>query len=139
MAGSTGRLGARVTRELLAQGNKVRMCNNRLAWHICARCERLRRTANIADRSWGVGGQVRAGARNTDKAEAAALVAQNYGVLTADEASRLEFVYLDLEDEQSIEPAIGSASRVRLMGAVCWSIDTGCGGQLHSSPTSNLS
>lgn len=77
VAGATGRLGARVVRELLARGFRVR-----------------------------------AGVRNPEKAEQLESLAPSFGPLTQQEASRLTIVYLDLEDPDTILPALGRASSV---------------------------
>lgn len=77
VAGATGRLGARVVRELLAQGFSVR-----------------------------------AGTRDTDKAAEWKALATQYGIITAEQAKKLAIVPFDLTDEDSLQPALGNASRV---------------------------
>lgn len=78
VAGATGRLGARVVRELLAQGFSVR-----------------------------------AGTTNPDKAAEWKALATQYGIVTAEQAKKLSIVPFDLTDPDSLQPALGNASRVR--------------------------
>ena len=78
VAGSTGRLGLRIVRQLLLEGFNVR-----------------------------------AGARNTKKAEEYVELAISLGILTTESAKRLKIVSVDLEDKQTIVPAIGNAGMVR--------------------------
>lgn len=58
------------------------------------------------------GFKVRAGARNTDKAQKYANVAGDLGLLPSDALKRLQIVPVDLEDPSSISAAIGNATRV---------------------------
>jgi len=60
--------------------------------------------------------KVRAGARNPEEGRALVKAATDYGILTADAARRLTVVPVDLEDEDSIAPAVGNAGRV---GSFC--------------------
>ena len=57
--------------------------------------------------------KVRAGARNPEEARNLVKTATDYGILTGDAARRLTVVPVDLEDEDSIAPAVGNAGRVR--------------------------
>lgn len=56
--------------------------------------------------------KVRAGARDPEEARRLVKAATDYGILPADAARRLTVVPVDLEDEDSIAPAVGSAGRV---------------------------
>jgi len=56
--------------------------------------------------------KVRAGARNPEEARNLVKTATDYGILTGDAARRLTVVPVDLEDEDSIAPAVGNAGRV---------------------------
>ena len=58
------------------------------------------------------GFKVRAGARNTSKAQNYVDVAASLGLLTGDAVKRLQVVPVDLEDPGSISAALGGASRV---------------------------
>lgn len=81
VAGSTGRLGIRIVRELAAAGFKVR-----------------------------------AGVRSQERAdefdERLDLLCESIGDLDRKARSQIKVVYCDLQDEESIKPAIGNASRV---------------------------
>jgi uncharacterized protein YbjT (DUF2867 family) len=77
VAGATGRLGARIVRELLGQGFRVR-----------------------------------AGVRNADKAETYLAIAASYGLLSKEELGRLQVVSCDLEQPDTLGPAIGNAAKV---------------------------
>eukprot|EP00887_Chlorella_sp_A99_P003986 scaffold11.g3986.t1 len=77
VAGATGRLGARIVRELLAQGYRVR-----------------------------------AGVRSAKKAESHIKNATSYGLLSQEELGRLSVVLCDLENPDTIRPAIGRAAKV---------------------------
>jgi nucleoside-diphosphate-sugar epimerase len=81
VAGSTGRLGIRIVRELAAAGLRVR-----------------------------------AGVRSQEKAEnfeeILAQLGETVGPLSRQDAGRVKVVYCDLEDPDTIAPAIGNASRV---------------------------
>lgn len=77
VAGSTGRLGARIVKELLVAGY-----------------------------------QVRAGARNIEKATKYKDLAEETEALTKEQLSRLTIVPLDITDPETIIPAIGNASRI---------------------------
>jgi len=59
------------------------------------------------------GFKVRAGARNTDKAQEYADLAVNLGVLSAAVIKRLQIVAVDLEEVDTIVAAIGNAGKVR--------------------------
>lgn len=59
--------------------------------------------------------KVRAGARNPEEARALVKAATEYGILTGDAARRLMVVPVDLEDEDSIAPAVGNAGKVRCL------------------------
>lgn len=59
--------------------------------------------------------RVRAGARNPQEGRALVKAATDYGILTAEQARRLTVVPVDLEDEDSIAPAVGNAGRVSLV------------------------
>ena len=56
--------------------------------------------------------KVRAGARNPEEARTLVKAATDYGLLTGEQARRLTVVPVDLEDEDSIAPAVGNAGRV---------------------------
>ncbi|KAL3145005.1 hypothetical protein ABBQ32_003507 [Trebouxia sp. C0010 RCD-2024] len=56
--------------------------------------------------------KVRAGARNPQEARDLVKTATEYGLLTAEQARRLTVVPVDLEDEDSIAPAVGNAGKV---------------------------
>ncbi len=56
--------------------------------------------------------KVRAGARNPEEARSLVKTATDYGILSGDAARRLTVVPVDLEDEDSIAPAVGNAGRV---------------------------
>ncbi|KAL3145400.1 hypothetical protein ABBQ38_001647 [Trebouxia sp. C0009 RCD-2024] len=56
--------------------------------------------------------KVRAGARNPQEARDLVKTATEYGLLTAEQARRLTVVPVDLEDEDSIAPALGNAGKV---------------------------
>jgi len=58
------------------------------------------------------GFKVRAGARNTDKAQEYADLALSLGVVSPDAAKRLQIVAVDLEEEDTIVAAIGNAGKV---------------------------
>ena len=60
--------------------------------------------------------KVRAGARNPEEARSLVKAATDYGLLTGEQARRLTVVPVDLEDEDSIAPAVGNAGRV----SNCW-------------------
>lgn len=77
VAGSTGRIGLRIVRQLLLAGFKVR-----------------------------------AGARNLDKAQSYANLAEEFGIVGSDAIKRLQIVPVDLEDTSTIVAAIGNAGRV---------------------------
>ena len=57
--------------------------------------------------------KVRAGARNPQEGRDLLKAATTYGILTAEQARRLTVVPVDLEDEDSIAPAVGNAGKVR--------------------------
>jgi uncharacterized protein YbjT (DUF2867 family) len=59
------------------------------------------------------GFKVRAGARNTDKAQEYAELAVKLGVLSKDVIKRLQIVVVDLEETDTIVAAIGNAGKVR--------------------------
>lgn len=56
--------------------------------------------------------KVRAGARNPQEARELVKTATEYGLLSAEQARRLTVVPVDLEDEDSIAPAVGNAGKV---------------------------
>ena len=58
--------------------------------------------------------KVRAGARNPEEARNLVKAATDYGLLTGEQARRLTVVPVDLEDEDSIAPAVGNAGRVSI-------------------------
>lgn len=58
------------------------------------------------------GFKVRAGARNTQKAQDYVDYATSLGLLSGDAAKRLQIVPVDLEDPGSISAALGNATRV---------------------------
>lgn len=58
------------------------------------------------------GFKVRAAARNVDEAKANTEIAVQFGILAPEQLSRLTWVEMDLEDPDSIKPAIGSAAKV---------------------------
>lgn len=60
------------------------------------------------------GFKVRAGARDPAKAQEYAALAGDLGILPADAVKRLQIVTVDLEDEETIGPAIGNAGKVFL-------------------------
>ena len=72
--------------------------------------------------------KVRAAARNPDKARQLVKTATEYGILPADAARRITVVPVDLEDADSIAPALGNAGKVccQFLGNVlkcvasCW-------------------
>eukprot|EP00891_Asterochloris_glomerata_P001297 jgi/Astpho2/1297/Aster-06173 len=109
VAGSTGRLGARIVRELLADPKlKVRAGK---AAHDTA--QRLRQALNSTHTTPSVLATTGCGrARNTFKANEFAETAKSYGMLTPAQAKRLTVVPVDLEDEGTIAAAIGNAGRV---------------------------
>lgn len=63
--------------------------------------------------------KVRAGARNPEEARALVKAAAEYGILTGDAARRLTVVPVDLEDEDSIAPAVGNAGKVGCLPFFC--------------------
>ena len=85
VAGSTGRIGLRIVRQLLLAGFKVR-----------------------------------AGARNLDKAQNYANLAEEFGIVGSDAIKRLQIVPVDLEDTSTIVSAIGNAGRVRHLFYECF-------------------
>ena len=70
----------------------------------------------------------RASARNPQEARELVRTATEYGLLTAEQARRLTVVPVDLEDEDSIAPALGNAGKVSIqrVGAECFPCRTGC-------------
>lgn len=58
--------------------------------------------------------KVRAAARNPDEARQLVKTATEYGILPADAARRITVVPVDLEDADSIAPALGNAGKVPL-------------------------
>ena len=58
------------------------------------------------------GFKVRAGARNLDKAQSYANLAEEFGIVGSDAIKRLQIVPVDLEDTSTIVNAIGNAGRV---------------------------
>lgn len=78
VAGSTGRVGLRIVRQLLLAGFKVR-----------------------------------AGARNTEKAQQYSKLAEDFGIVGSDALKRLQIVQVDLEDTSTIINAIGPAAKVK--------------------------
>lgn len=56
--------------------------------------------------------KVRAAARNPDEARQLVKTATEYGILPADAAKRITVVPVDLEDADSIAPALGNAGKV---------------------------
>ena len=59
--------------------------------------------------------KVRAGARKPEEARDLVKSAIQYGLLTGEQARRLTVVPVDLEDEDSIAPAVGNAARVSIL------------------------
>lgn len=64
--------------------------------------------------------KVRAGARNPEEARTLVKAATDYGLLTGEQARRLTVVPVDLEDEDSIAPAVGNAGRVSTPNAIAF-------------------
>lgn len=58
------------------------------------------------------GFKVRAGARNTDKAQGYAKLAEEFGIVSSDAVKRLQIVPVDLEETETIISAIGNAGKV---------------------------
>jgi uncharacterized protein YbjT (DUF2867 family) len=58
------------------------------------------------------GFKVRAAARDVDTAKANTEIAVQFGLLSPDQLSRLQWVEFDLEEPQGMAAAIGNASRV---------------------------
>lgn len=56
--------------------------------------------------------KVRAAARNPEEARKLVQTATDYGILPADAARRITVVPVDLEDADSIAPALGNAGKV---------------------------
>ena len=56
--------------------------------------------------------KVRAGARDPEEGRTLVKAATDFGILSPDAARRLTVVPVDLEDEDSIAPALGNAGRV---------------------------
>lgn len=56
---------------------------------------------------------MRAAARDVDQAKANTDIAVQFGLIAPDQLGRLTWVEMDLEDPDSIRPAIGNASKVR--------------------------
>lgn len=82
LAGATGRLGARILRELLLADPALR---------------------------------VRAGARDTARAQAFLETAVALGAVPADAARRVSIVEVDLTEPAAIRAALGGASKVRVI------------------------
>jgi NAD(P)-dependent dehydrogenase (short-subunit alcohol dehydrogenase family) len=66
------------------------------------------------------GFKVRAAARDVDQAKGNTDIAVQFGLIAPDQLSRLTWVEMDLEDPDSIGPAIGGASKVRAAGGEMW-------------------
>ena len=64
--------------------------------------------------------KVRAGARNPQEGRDLVKAATTYGILTSEQARRLTVVPVDLEDEDSIAPALGNAGRVSPLQHLPW-------------------
>lgn len=58
------------------------------------------------------GFKVRAAARDVEQAKANTDIAVQFGLIAPDQLSRLQWVEMDLEDPDSIRPAIGGAAKV---------------------------
>lgn len=59
------------------------------------------------------GFKVRAAARDVDQAKSATDIAVQFGLIAPEQLSRLTWVEMDLDDPDSIAPAIAGASKVR--------------------------
>jgi len=59
-----------------------------------------------------LGCRVRAGVRDTEKAQGFLQTAKEYGIISPDAAKRLTLVPVDLTDIDTIAPAIGNAGKV---------------------------
>jgi len=59
-----------------------------------------------------LGRRVRAGVRDTEKAQGFLQTAKEYGIISPDAAKRLTLVPVDLTDIDTIAPAIGNAGKV---------------------------
>lgn len=77
VAGATGRLGARIVRELALRGFNVR-----------------------------------AGARNTERAQGFLNTASAYGIIPSNAARKVKIVPVDITDQDSVVSAIGNAGKV---------------------------
>jgi uncharacterized protein YbjT (DUF2867 family) len=58
------------------------------------------------------GFKVRAAARDVEQAEANTDIAVQFGLIAPDQLSRLTWVQMDLDEPDSIRPAIGGATKV---------------------------
>lgn len=80
------------------------------------------------------GVKVRAGARNTSKAQEYADLALSFGLLPPSAAKQLQIVPVDMEDEETIVSAIGNAGKVNQQdtNTLIWTLTA----QLQSIETS---
>lgn len=67
---------------------------------------------------------VRAGVRDVEKAQASLEVAGKYGILSEEQLKRVTVVGFDLQQPESIGPAIGGATKVRASVVRCWRFGT---------------
>ena len=63
--------------------------------------------------------KIRAAARDPEEARQLVRTATEYGILPADAARRITVVPVDLEDIESIAPAIGNAGKVSCSRHAC--------------------
>ncbi len=59
------------------------------------------------------GFRVTAGVRDLEAAESSAQIAADYGLLSAEQQTRLKLVQFDLTKPDTLAPAIGNAAKVR--------------------------
>jgi hypothetical protein len=70
--------------------------------------------------------QVRAGVRDVAKATEYLQMATSFGLLPADASRRVQLVQLDITDAGSIAPAIGNASKVRVVEHTGYTVHCPC-------------
>jgi hypothetical protein len=73
------------------------------------------------------GFKVRAAARDVDQAKANTDIAVQFGLIAPDQLSRLTWVEMDLDEPDSIRPAIGGATKVCVCGKGLWESGGGDG------------
>ena len=130
MAGGTGRLGARIVRQLLSQGLKCAQMPSRLPsmlhdgtrccctylWQLqtCAIALWHQYMPGHRDQLRQIPHRVRAGVRDVEQAQSYIATAVAYGLLPRDAARKIALTEYDITDPDTIPAAIGNAAKVRV-------------------------